>query len=191
LNIFNQLGSTDIRIGVLDSDLPSNVSFCKVASFDFSTLAQFDFYNPSPTWNKIPVFYTDQQRKALIALGYGQPSSPPDYYIEPPNSLSTSQENAQRANFYELPIGGDSGSPVCFVYNNKLILLFTFSAPWAGASAPYHIDAINSAMRTLGGGYTLSLFNKNDIISQEKNISIKKTNINSGKLIANIKSSSR
>jgi len=176
LNVFNQLGSTDIQIGVLDSDLPSNVSFCKVASFDFSTLAQFDFYNPSPTWNKIPVFYTDQERKALIALGYGQPSAPESYFIEPPNYLSTSQENIQRANFYEVPIGGDSGCPVCFVYNNKLILLFTFTAQWAGSSAPYHINAINSAMTTLGGGYTLSLFNKNDIISQEKNISIKTQN---------------
>jgi hypothetical protein len=184
LNVFNQLGSTDIQIGVLDSDLPSNVSFCKVASLDFSTLAQFDFYNPSPTWNKIPVFYTDQQRKALIALGYGQPSNPPNYYIEPPNYLSTSQENAQRANFYELPIGGDSGSPVCSVYNNKLILLFTFIAPWAGTSAPYHIDAINSAMTTLGGGYTLSIFNKEDVISQEKNFSIKKQSAGSGKIIA-------
>ena len=168
LNVFNQLGSTDIQIGVLDSDLPSNVSFCKVASFDFSTLGT--------TTNKIPVFYTDQERKALIAIGYGQTEAPESYFIEAPNLNSTSQENAQRANFYELPIGGDSGSPVCFVYNNKLILLFTFTAPWAGTSAPYHIDAINSAMTTLGGGYTLSLFNKNDIISQEKNISIKKQN---------------
>jgi hypothetical protein len=168
LNVFNQLGSTDIQIGVLDSDLPSNVSFCKIASFDFSTLGT--------TTNKIPVFYTDQERKALIAIGYGQTEAPDTYYIESPNLNSTSQENAQRANFYELPIGADSGNPVCFVYNNKLILLFTFTAPWAGTSAPYHIDAINSAMTTLGGGYTLSLFNKNDIISQEKNISIKKQN---------------
>ena len=174
-----QVGSTDIQIGLLDSDLPSNVSFCKVASVDLSDLARFDFYNPSPTWNKIPVFYTDQQEKALIALGYGQPSAPQSYFIEPPNYLSTSQENIQRANFYELPIGGDSGSPICFVYNNKLILLFTFTSSWGGSSAPYNINAINSVMTTLGGGYTLSIFNKEDITSQEKNISIKKQNLTS------------
>ena len=63
LTVFNQLGGADIRIGVLDSDLPSNVSFCKVASVDLSDLARFDFYNPSPNWNKIPVFYTDKSRK--------------------------------------------------------------------------------------------------------------------------------
>ena len=37
-------------------------------------------------------------------------------------------------------------------------------------------------MTTLGGGYTLSLFNNNDIISQEKNISIKKQNLGGGKI---------
>jgi hypothetical protein len=37
-------------------------------------------------------------------------------------------------------------------------------------------------MTTLGGGYTLSLFNENDIISQEKNISIKKQSAGSGKM---------
>jgi hypothetical protein len=159
-----QVGSTDITIGVLNSDLPSNVSFCKVASFDLASITDSN--------NKVAALYTDQEEKALVG----------DFYNSNSSANLSSPVNSQRANFYEFPIIGDSGDPIGFVYNNKLILLFTFTGPTTGPSIPYYINEINSVMTTLGGGYTLSIFNKEDIVSQEKNISIKKQSAGSGKI---------
>lgn len=142
-----QVGATDIRIGLLDSDLPSSVSFCKVASFDLTTITD--------TNNRVAALYLDQERKALVG----------DYFNSDSAGSLNISTNSQRANFYELPIGGDSACPINFVYNNKIILLFLFTSTFGGESIPYNIAAINSVMTTLGGGYTLSLFNKKDITS--------------------------
>jgi len=161
---------TDIKIGLLDSDLPANVSFCKVADFD---LVQKINVN-----NKVPVLYTDQSRNALVADYYYVGGYPFGKYGEIDQPLV----NSKRRDFYEQIVGGDSGNPVSFVYNNKIILLFTFVTSDLGATPSYYLDQINSTMTTLGGGYTLSLFNENDIISQEKNISIKKQSAGSGKM---------
>jgi len=163
-----QVGSTDIRIGVLDSDLPSNVSFCKVASLDLS--------KKITATNNIPLLYTDQSRSAFIANTNNNPSS----------FQSIVQSNdLQRTKFWYSLVGGDSGNPACFVYNNKLILLLHFINPNGGYCAPFYINEINSIMNTLGGGYNLSIFNIEDIDPIVNSISIKTTNINSGKLIAN------
>jgi len=153
-----QISNTDIQIGVLNSDLPTNVSFCKVASFDLTNLATNS--------NRIPVLYTDQEEKALVG----------DFYNSNSSAILDSPADSQRASFYETPIDGDSGDPIGFIFNNKIILLFTFFTAFNGPSLPYYINEINSAMINLGGGYTLSIFNKEDISSQEKNISIKKQN---------------
>jgi len=163
-----QVGSTDIRIGILDSDLPSNVSFCQVASLDLANLATNS--------NRIAVLYTDQEEKALVG----------DFYNTSSVGNMRQPTDAQRASFYEQAISGDSGGPVGFVYNNKLILLFTFFHGYGGEdgpSMPYYIDQINSVMTTLGGGYTLSIFNQSDIKPITKNISIKKTSIGGGRLV--------
>jgi hypothetical protein len=162
-----QVGSTDIRIGLLDSDLPPNVSFCKVASFDLTTITD--------TNNRVATLYLDVERKALVG----------DYFNSDSAGSLNISTNSQRANFYELPIGGDSACPINFIYNNKIILLFLFTTTFGGESIPYNIALINSVMATLGGGYTLSIFNKEDIVSQEKNISIKKQNLGGGKLNLN------
>jgi len=161
---------TDIKIGLLDSDLPANVSFCKVAGFDLVQKININ--------NKVPVLYTDQSRNALVADYYYAGGFPFGKY----GKIEQPLVNSKRRDFYEQVVGGDSGNPVSFVYNNKIILLFTFVSSDIGATPSYYLDQINSAMTTLGGGYTLSLFNENDIISQEKNISIKKQSAGSGKM---------
>ena len=162
---------TDIKIGLLDSDLPANVSFCKVAGFNLVQKININ--------NKVPVLYTDTSRNALVADYYYAGGFPFGKY----GKIDQPLVNSKRRDFYEQVVGGDSGNPVNFVYNNKIILLFTFTTSDLGQTPSYYLDQINSTMTTLGGGYTLSLFNENDIISQEKNISIKKQNLGNGKLV--------
>jgi hypothetical protein len=151
-----QVGTTDIRIGLLDSDLPSNVSFCKVASLD---LAQ-----KITATNNIPLIYTDQNRAAFVANTNNDPSSF-QYIVQ--------SSDSQRTKFWYTLVGGDSGNPACFVYNNKLILLLHFIEANGGYCAPFYINEINSVMNTLGGGYNLSIFNKQDITSGK--ITLKKS----------------
>ena len=152
-----RVGDTDIRIGLLDSDLPSSVSFCKVASFDLVKVTSSN--------NRIPVLYVDQEKKALVG----------DYFNSNSSGRLIEPIDPKRANFYELPTVGDSGNPINFVYNNKIILLFSFTSETSGDNISYNIDAINSVMTTLGGGYTLSIFNKEDISGLGK-IQIEKSN---------------
>ena len=152
---------TDIKIGLLDSDLPANVSFCKVADFD---LVQKINVN-----NKVPVLYTDTSRNALVADYYYAGGFPFGKY----GQIDQPSVNSKRRDFYEQVVGGDSGNPVSFVYNNKIILLFTFATSDIGSTPSAYLDQINSTMTTLGGGYTLSLFDEKDIRSVEKNLILK------------------
>ena len=156
-----RVGTTDIRVVLLDSDLPPNISFCKVASSSLASVAISS--------NRIPAMF---QSYFPLNLQPGLRAAIADYY----EGTVVTPDNATRASFYVTPWEGDSGRPICFVYNNKLILLLTFTSTTSGPNFPDYIEQINSAMTALGGGYTLSIFNKEDIISQEKNISIKKQN---------------
>jgi hypothetical protein len=158
-----QVGSTDIQIGILNSDLPSNVTFCKVASFSLSSLAPVNTISNYA----IPVLYTDQEEKALIGEFYNTGNTDLGGNLQYAGGLFTPVDS-QRASFYETPISGDSGDPIGFVYNNKLILLFTFYSAYFGPNLGYYLNEINSVMTSLGGGYTLSLFTENDLKGNNK-----------------------
>jgi len=159
-----QVGSTDITIGLLDSDLPSSISFCKVLNLNINETTNFQ------NRSMFPALYTDQEQKALIG----------EYYNDGYNSGLAQYMSAiriptisQRAQFWEAPIGGDSSDPISFIYNNKMILLFTFwrsdlASYSDGPNISYYINEINSVMITLGGGYTLSLFTENDLKGNNK-----------------------
>jgi hypothetical protein len=159
-----QVGSSDIRIGLLDSDLPSNVSFCKIGSQLLCTQATVE--------NKFPTFTSIPSKKAIIEDGY----------INPNNSwlVFSQSSNAQRASFFEASGSGSSANPICFVYENKLIIIGYRYTSTGGPTfiAPY-IDQINTVMNTLGGGYQLTVF---DLNLNKKNCIIKKTNTNSAKI---------
>jgi len=145
-----QVGSTDIQIGLLNSDI-TNVSFAKILDMNIANQTNIDL--------RLPAFFMDQERNALVGEYYFSSSTNNGVCISPTDS-------AQRANFYEIPVGGDSGNPVCLVYENKIILTFTFLSPTASQSLSYYINDINSTMTSLGGGYTATTFGINDLIAK-------------------------
>jgi len=171
--------TTDIQIGLLDSDLPSNISFCKVATFSLANIEN--------SYASIPAIWLDQESKALIGEYW--------YYGYLPFTVSgivfpqwmggvRVSNNPQRALFWEGVL--DSGKPVSFVYNNQMILLFTFSVSdlstfAAGGSISYYLNAVNSVMTSLGGGYTLSLFDENTL-KQSKGLITFKQGGSNGKI---------
>jgi hypothetical protein len=162
-----RVGSSDIIIGLLDSDLPSNVSFCQVASFNLASI-------PSST-NQFPIFMSNLSKKAIIADGYAQTSFTQKY---------AASSETQKGNFFEPAVGGTSANPMCFVYNNKLILLSLVRFSTSGDLISNYINECNSVMSSLGGGYQLSVFDLNPTAPQNKCL-IKKNSIGGGKIKTN------
>ena len=135
-----QVGTTDIQIGLLDSDI-TNVSFAKILDINIANQTNANF--------RLPALFMDQDRNALIA----------EYYLNGASAICVAPiDSAQRLLFSEIPIGGDSGNPICLVYDNKIILTFTFLFSTSGPSLSYYINDINSTMTSLGGGYTATIF---------------------------------
>lgn len=136
----------DIRIAVLDSDVPNTISFAKILPQDWAD------YLPSIGSNilnaNVPALVLDQEEKALIAEW--RSSSTLNSFIYPTNS--------QRLLFSESLIVGDSGNPSFLIIDGELVLLavWTFGGGGSGTNIMLQKDAINSMMTTLGGGYQLT-----------------------------------
>jgi hypothetical protein len=157
-----QVGSTDIQIGLLDSDI-TNVSFAKILKLDIANQTNSNY--------KLPVLFMDQDRNALVG----------EFYLNTINGYCLSPNgSAQRTAFYEIPIGGDSGNPICLVYENQIILAFTFFTATDGPSLSYYINDINTAMTTLGGGYTATTFGIEDLQAKTEIGRINATNQGAG-----------
>jgi len=162
-----QVGTTDIQIGLLNADI-TNVSFAKILKLDVASQTNSNY--------KLPVLFMDQDRNALVG----------EFYLNTLNGYCLSpNDSAQRTAFYETPIGGDSGNPICLVYENQIILAFTFFSATYGPSLSYYIDDINTAMTTLGGGYTATTFGIEDLKLKTEigNINITNQAVGLGKIL--------
>lgn len=141
--------SRDITIFTLDSDLPAEITPCKVFPSNFRsylTASNIQFNAP-------PVTFVDQQEKLLIGdlkdvsggrIGVYSPSS------------------ATRANLYENPIGGDSGNPIFALINGELCLMSLWTSNIHGTSYADNISTLNSmivdadAQAGVSTGYTVT-----------------------------------
>ena len=132
----------DITVGVLDSDVPSSISFAKILPDNWDLyLKTFDI--------NVPCLVLDQEEKALVSNVH---SITPTYmnFVEPPNK-----------SFFEKIIGGDSGNPAFLIVDDEPILLtiWTFGGAGSGTSIAGQKMAINRMMKELGGEYQLSEIN--------------------------------
>jgi hypothetical protein len=142
LSSSQQIGSTDIRVYVLDSDVPGTIGFAKVLP------ATWADYLPGLAYG-LPCLAVDQVKNALVAEW--KSGAPADVNCDFPH-------NATRLSFNEKIIPGDSGSPLFAIIDDELVLLTTWKYGYAGSGPAIHanIAAINSAMTSLGGGYQLT-----------------------------------
>ena len=135
----------DITVGLLDSDVPEDISFAKVLPSDWSDyLPSLNVY----TDGEIPAIALDQEEKALVT----------DWYRETVTTAFNSPTSSDRLEMFELLIGGDSGNPAIIPINGEPVILtvWTFGGAGAGTSISNQVSAINSMMTTLGGGYQLT-----------------------------------
>ena len=97
----------DMEIITLDSDVPSSITPCQFLPSNWKTYISNNGY-------KIPVLYTDQQEKALVAdIDYID-------YTKLFRTLMPSLPNRLALN--EAVVSGDSGNPMFLVLNGKLVL---------------------------------------------------------------------
>ncbi|WP_269526494.1 hypothetical protein [Coraliomargarita parva] len=136
-----QIGTTDILLGKLDSDVPNTIKHYKVMPGDFSDRIT------NQLSGGVPVVCTDQQqhvfcREALnFSAGIGHKFA----------------ELNSRPQYSESIVSGDSGQSVFLVFEGELILLGAHLHKTGFPFLSAFTDAINAAMTSLGGGYQLSI----------------------------------
>jgi hypothetical protein len=135
-----QIGATDLRVGVLDSDV-AGCSHAKVLPDNWAD------YIPSSGLS-IPVFILDQEEKALVVDVSSLSSSTKTIFGIPTDTT--------RLSFYETIVSGDSGNPAFLVIDDQLVVLTVLTYGGAGSGTAIHAykTEIEDAMVALGGGYS-------------------------------------
>jgi hypothetical protein len=156
-----RVGTTDIRIGILDADLPSGIAHCKVPPEDFLR------YLPSTittvTWGGVMDYGTagfavDQEEKGLAVEFVSAPFGGQVLCKTPRESLPLS--------FNESIVTGDSGNPMFLVVADDLLFISLASSAGggfvSGDAVWNYIDEINATIALLDAdesvstGYTLT-----------------------------------
>ena len=131
----------DIRIGLLDADVPQTIKHYKVLPQDWS--------NWLLQTNDIPMLHLDQQEFALVRdMNRITTSSSYVFHAGPLDPL--------RQSFSETLIGGDSGNPAFLVLDGEAILVLTHHYATGGPFYTFYRNQVNAAMTQLGGGYQLT-----------------------------------
>jgi hypothetical protein len=135
------IGTFDLRIAVLNADVPESISFAKVLPTDF-----LDYMTPAD----LPLLAADQETKLVIRewTQYNGGSYK--------SVIHRRSEEENRSAFSETIISGDSGSPVFVVINDELVLLGCHYTSIACPLITGYTSEVNAAMTTLGGGYQLT-----------------------------------
>jgi hypothetical protein len=157
----------DLTIGVLDSDVPNEINFCKVLPDNF-----FSYFTSLSSVNFIPVMITDQEEKALVAELIGFNVNQNDSYILTHN-LNDETPNPVRKTFAEFPIVGDSGNPMIMFINNTPVILscLTYAVGLgAGSGIRYQKSTLNAMITSLdaqigyNSGYQLTDVDLNNFV---------------------------
>lgn len=148
---------TDIAIGLLDSEVPSNIKIAKVLPKNHT-----DYFSIGSS----PMYCVglDQQEKALVKLGgYGSgyiiSYNGQSIYYQMFGVNEASSYN-MHSSFNETIVTGDSGNPVFYIINNELVVTTTW---WTQYGGPFisHInvyDTVNTLIESLspGQGYLMT-----------------------------------
>jgi hypothetical protein len=141
-----QVGTTDLRISVLDSDLPASITPAKVLPDDWAS--HFDE-------TRAPTIVFNQEERVSVAdilhITAGGDVNGDDIRIQIP-------VDEQRLEFHFDRILNDSGNPVFLLINNEPVLLFCFKTTVYGPTLIQdNRAAVVAAINTLGAfGHSLT-----------------------------------
>lgn len=146
----------DLQVCLLDSDLPSSITPCKVFPSNYKTYLPSSSVTPTSTEAyRVPLLALDQQEKGLIFEIGKEDNDFVTLFSPPPLATNTRP-------FWERAISGDSGNPLFAVLGTELLLVTVFYSGGAGSSVFTLIPEINSTISSLDAaqgvstGYTLT-----------------------------------
>lgn len=135
------VGTTDISIAILDSDVPAGISFCPILPANGASA-----YLPTLAGSvTVPVLALNQSKRGIVL----------DWIAAGDTAIFQFPVNAQRLTFAESVITGDSGSPVFAIINGVLVLLTCWDFGGNGGSGPWpsnFISSVNAVMHSLSVG---------------------------------------
>lgn len=147
ITAYSQVPSTDIEVGLLDSDVPDSITYYPImASTTLRNMLQrVDSISPAT-----PVARFDQESKILVQQLFT---------VANPTSIGIAGvSSALRVPFAEATVEGDSGRPTFMIVDNQPVLIATQSGYTSGAHYGAYINEINTAMASLGGGYQVTQY---------------------------------
>lgn len=141
--------ATDLHIMTLNADIPETLQFAKVLPSNILD------YLPTIRTKHVACLTFDQEKKALITDLYNLTTTRASFIVP---------IDAQRNNFYEAKISGDSGSPAFLLIDGEPVLVTTWTFGGAGSGPAIHalhtsINTAISASDTNAGvstGYTVT-----------------------------------
>tara|TARA_R100000231_G_scaffold134416_1_gene107953 strand:- start:4410 stop:5666 length:1257 start_codon:yes stop_codon:yes gene_type:complete len=153
-------GSADITVGVLNADLPDNISFAKVLPSNVNDFLKMNsvgaidqYYRP------IVVGFDFEKKLTLMVLTYMLSSSNNSTYIATPASIPDPYDNLGEA-----LVSGDSGNPVFIIIGGEAVLITSYKTTTNGPSYAGYISAINTLIASadssagVSTGFTLTEF---------------------------------
>lgn len=161
----NTGGNTDIKIGVLNSPVPAEITHYPVLSSD-----QFTDYLQSVYGDRLPLMALNYDGEALIRdtsnIAYYDLYNAYFYYHQIPSDVT-------RASFYEPPISGDSGQPSFLIVGGKPILVMVNTFTSSGASMPTYFTQIEETIDLLsdsigGARYDVSTYDLDCLVKFPK-----------------------
>lgn len=148
---------TDITIGLLDSEVPSNIKIAKVLPPDYLTYIEADNLNKySLGHNQFGQVFVNKTTLGfggyIVNNGSGGTVNIPNIFVY--NLSSTDPYYS----FTKTVIVGDSGQPSFVIIDNDLVLLTCWWAPTSGPFVSTRYDRINELINNLSPneGYSLS-----------------------------------
>ena len=143
-----RVANTDILIGELDREVDSSLKIYNVLPGNYLK------YFGSVT--NFPLLYSDQERKALIGENGLLNTT-----FGSTNTLINISKDANRAQYFEALIGGDSGNIVSTIINNEIVVIgawyMTFgTSAGLATNIPSYISEVNNTISSLTSGYKVN-----------------------------------
>ena len=156
----------DISVVTLDQDVPASIKIYKFLPANYRTYLKNDGAG-------LPLFYSDQEKKALV-VDASRINDGTNWYA------TSKPTNANRLAMFETLQGGDSGSPVGLILNGELVLVgditgYSGSIPVEGSSLSHFANLASGGIQPeqslndlivasdgsagINTGYKISLFN--------------------------------
>jgi len=143
-----RVANTDILIGELDREVDPSLKIYNVLPANY-----LKYFGNAINF---PLLYSDQERKALIGE-----NGLINTTFGSTNTLINISKDANRAQYFEALIGGDSGNIVSTIINNEIVVIgawyMTFgTSAGLATNIPSYISEVNNTISSLTSGYKVN-----------------------------------